>query len=183
MPESGGTQVSTREYVIIKNSKSIGTILFTENKSGGNTILLLETEINARFLISFEGVGREEAVFQNNNLIRSSIYRKLNGTEKANKRLWRGDSSYLFRDGSDSGVATDRPIHYHLLSLYIKEPVDDHWVFSDNFQQFVEVERLSGGHYKIRFPDGNANEYFYQQGICSKILVHHTFYSATIQLK
>ena len=34
-----------------------------------------------------------------------------------------------------------------------------------------------------QFPNGNYKEYFYTDGVCSIIEIHHSLYCATIELK
>ena len=66
--------------------------------------------------------------------------------------------------------------------VYISEPLNITKVYSDDFEQQVDIQKIADHHYKIKFPDGNYNEYFYTDGVCSKIEIHHSLYSASIEL-
>lgn len=75
------------------------------------------------------------------------------------------------------------PILYNMSSLYLVEPIKIRKVYSDVFQEFLEIITLAPHHYKIRLPDGNYNEYFYKNGICKTIKVHNTLFSARLELR
>jgi hypothetical protein len=113
----------------------------------------------------------------------SSIYRKMNGNVKADKKTKANGNSYVVYKGSKTETLNNYPIRYNMLSVYVLEPVGISRVYSDNFQQYVDIQQLAEHHYKIKFPDGNWNEYFYANGVCAKIFIHHSMYSATIELK
>lgn len=66
--------------------------------------------------------------------------------------------------------------------LYCREPDDQAQVYSDNFQQFLQVKQVSPHVYRIDLPDGNYNFYSYTNGICSKVDIHHSLYTIQIQL-
>jgi hypothetical protein len=42
------------------------------------------------------------------------------------------------------------------------------------------VTKTADGGYKMKFPNGNTNCYYYKDGVCIKIKIEHTFYSAEI---
>ena len=107
----------------------------------------------------------------------------MNGTEKANKKTRLEGTNYIVSKDNASESIDEYPIQYNMLCLYTQEPVNISKVYSDNFQQFIDIEKLAPQQYKIKFPDGTYNEYFFTYGICSKIKIHHSLYSASIELK
>jgi hypothetical protein len=70
-----------------------------------------------------------------------------------------------------------------MLSLYSTEPTSVSQVYSDSFEQFIAIQKTADHKYKIELPDGNHNNYYYENGILSKVDINSTFYSASIQLK
>jgi hypothetical protein len=161
----------------------VGNIRFKQNISGSRTTLLLESEVKTRFIFTFTARAKEETIYDNGIMTWSSIYRKLNGNVKADKKTKANGNSYTVYKGSKTETLNNYPIHYNMLSIYVLEPLNISKVYSDNFQQQVDILKLAEHHYKIKFPDGNYNEYFYSNGICIKVQVHHSLYSATIELK
>ena len=113
----------------------------------------------------------------------SSIYRKMNGSVKADKKIKATGNIYTIYNEDKTEKLNNYPIRYNMLSLYTNEPVNFSTVFSDNFQQLLTIQTINPHHYKIKFPDGNSNEYFYTNGMCTKVKISHSLYSATIELK
>ena len=171
------------EYNIKRNGDVVGKINFTHGIAGNRTVLTLESEVNTRFIFNFKAKAKEEAIYDDSIMTWSSIYRKLNGNVKVDKQTKVNGSVYTVFKGSKTETLNNYPIRYNMLSIYISEPVNILKVYSDNFQKQLDIQKIADHHYKIKFPDGNYSEYFYTNGICSKVEIHHSLYSATIELK
>ena len=171
------------EYNIKRNGDVVGNIHFIQGIAGNRTVLTMESEVNTRFIFNFKAKAKEEVIYDNGIMTWSSIFRKLNGTVKIDKKTKANGSAYTVYKGSKKETLNNYPIRYNMLSVYIIEPINITKVYSDNFQQQIDIQRIADHHYKIKFPDGNYNEYFYTNGVCSKIEIHHSMYSATIELR
>jgi len=170
-------------YQIIRNGKKVGALRFSETSTNGMDHLEMVSDVSTRFVFTFSAHANEEAVYQNGILQRSSIYRKLNGTEKVNKQHQAAaNKQYLIHAGERTEVTKAYPITYNMLSLYSREPEKITRVYSDNFQSFIAIQKTDQHKYKITLPDGNYNYYYYKNGVLSLIEVHHSFYSASIVL-
>ena len=170
------------EYNIKRNGDVVGNIHFIQGIVGKRTMLTMESEVNTRFIFNFKANAKEEVIYDNGIMIWSSIFRKLNGNVKIDKKTKANGSAYTVYRGNKTETLNNYPIRYNMLSVYVIEPVNIMNVYSDNFQQQIDIQKISDHHYKIKFPDGNYNEYFYTDGICSKIEIHHRLYSASIEL-
>ena len=171
------------EYNIKRNGDVVGNIHFVQGIVGNRIVLTMESEVNTRFIFNFKANAKEEVIYDNGIMVWSSIFRKLNGNVKVNKKTKANGNAYTVYKGSKTEILNNYPIRYNILSVYISEPANITKVYSDNFQQQVDIQKIADHHYKIKFPDGNYNEYFYTNGVCSKIEIHHSMYSATIELK
>ena len=171
------------EYNIKRNGDIVGAIHFSQGVAGNRTVLTMESEVNTRFIFNFKVKAKEEVIYDNGIMTWSSIFRKLNGNVKIDKKTKANGNAYTVYKGSKTETLNNYPIRYNMLSVYISEPVNITKAYSDNFQQQIDIQKIADHHYKIKFPDGNYNEYFYTNGVCSKIEIHHSMYSATIELK
>jgi hypothetical protein len=171
------------EYNIKRNGDVVGNIHFIQGITGNRTVLTMESEVNTRFIFNFKAKAKEEVVYDNGIMTWSSIFRKLNDNVKVDKKTKATGNAYTVYKGSKTETLNNYPIRYNMLSVYIIEPVNITKVYSDNFQQQIDIQKIADHHYKIKFPDGNYNEYFYTNGVCSKIEIHHSLYSATIELR
>src|SRR6188474_2335591 len=170
------------EYNIKRNGDVVGNIHFIQGISGNRTVLTMESEVNTRFIFNFTAKAKEEVIYDNGIMTWSSIFRKLNGSVKIDKKTKANGNAYIVYRGTKTETLNNYPIRYNMLSVYIIEPVNITKVYSDSFQQQIDIQKIADHHYKIKFPDDNYNEYFYADGICSKIEIHHRLYSASIEL-
>jgi len=177
------SQEKKLEYRIKRNGDEVGTIRFSQIIAGNRTTLRLESEVKTRFIFTFSAKAKEEAIYDYGIMVWSSIYRKLNGNIKADKKTKAIGNSYTVFNGDKKETVNNYPVRYNMLSVYVLEPVSVSKVYSDNFQQLVDIIKTGDHVYEIKFPDGNYNEYHYVNGICSRVDVHHTLYSAVIELK
>lgn len=176
-------QDSRLHYIIKRNGSEIGKMTMERKIIGEKTSYKLQSEIKTRFIFLITAFGLEEAVFDKGILVSSLVYRKMNGNEKANKKMTLAGANYIVTKGSKSEILGHAPIRYTMLNLYDREPENIGQVYSDNFQQFLNIIKVAPHHYKIRFPDGNYSEYYYQHGLCTKISLHHSLYTASFELK
>ena len=170
-------------YSIKRNGDVVGNIQFVESIAGKRTVLTMESEVNTRFIFNFKAKAKEETIYDNGIMTWSSIFRKLNGNVKTDKKTKANGNAYTVYKGTKTETVNNYPVRYNMLSVYVTEPVSISKVYSDNFQQQIDIQKIANHHYKIRFPDGNYNEYFYTNGVCSKIEIYHSMYRATIELK
>jgi hypothetical protein len=182
LPGKSHSQNKTLTYQILRNGNKVGTLQFAETSAGGTDHMKMESDVKTRFVFTFTAHATEEAVYYNGVLLRSSIYRKLNGTEKANKQHQANNQQYVIQAGKRTEVTKTYPITYSMLSLYSKEPENIGQVYSDNFQRFIAIQKTDQHKYKITFPDGNYNYYYYKNGVLNLVEVHHSLYSVNIVL-
>lgn len=170
-------------YTIYRNGNTIGSINFSQSIFGNRTTLKLESEMKTQFIFIIMSSSIEETVYDNGIMTWSSIYRKMNGNEKANKKIKAIGNNYIVYSGSKSETLDKYPIRYNMLSLYAMEPTAISQVYSDTFEEFIAIHKIADHKYKIVLPDGNYNNYYYENGMLCKVEINSTFYSANIQLK
>jgi len=180
---SSQAQQNKFEYSIKRNGDEVGVLQFTQGIAGNRTVLTMESEVNTRFIFNFKAKAKDEAIYDNGILTWSSIYRKLNGNVKIDKKTKSNGTAYTVYKGNKTETIGNYPIRYNMLCLYVSEPIDISQVYSDNFQKQIDIKKVEDHHYKIELPDGNSYEYFYTNGMCSKVIIHHSLYSATLELK
>jgi hypothetical protein len=176
-------QQTKHEYIVMHKGSQVGTMTLLRQQAGARTTLKMESKIKAKLLFTFTAKAIEEVVFENGIMIRSYVYRKMNGTEKLNQETRLSTNTYIISRGNEQQRLDKYPIHYSMICLYLQEPVGINKIYSDNLQRFLAIIPLGSNEYRIDFPGGNFNEYFYRDGKCVRIEIHHKFYRSTIQLK
>ncbi len=175
-------QEQITKYNVLHSGKIVGHMDLYQKHEGDDLSLKMISQVKMRFIMSVQVDIHEESTFQKGKLISSSIYRKVNGKEKANRQTRAcGDCYQAVTDGK--GKQLDQKfIGANLMLLYCREPDNNAQIYCDNFQQFLQVKQVSPHVYRIDLPDGNYNFYSYTNGVCSKVDIHHSLYTIQIQL-
>lgn len=175
-------QQQVYHYQVLYKGNNIGDMHLTQRQTGNQLSIKVASNIQMKMLMSVNVQVAEEASYKEDTLIYSSVYRKVNGKEKANRQTKFCNGCYEIVTEGKKGTLNKTAIYYNLVRLYRKEPVNITEVYSDAFQQFLNIEALGDHQYKLVLPDGNYNVYYYQNGICTKVDVHNTFYTVQMQL-
>jgi hypothetical protein len=171
-------QEKTLTYKVIRNGKESGWVKLTKSANGNNFFIRMCSEIRVRMLLLFTVVATEYTEFQNGTMIYSSVFRKMNDTVKENKQTRLCDNHYEIKKLNVKENVNIMPIAFNILCLYFQEPDTITRVYSDTKQEYGEIEKMPDGGYKVSFPDGDNNKYYYSNGVCTKVVINHSFYSA-----
>lgn len=182
MPMLSNAQNHQLNYKIVRNEQEIGWLTLEKNTVGNKSVLLLVSEIKTKVLFSITIFAKESSTFENGKLIYSSQIRKTNGTIKWDKQTKLIGNEYEITANGEKKKSSLLTINENLLYLYFQEPIDLKSVYCDNQQCFVKVARTNDNGYKVQFPNGNVNYFYYKEGVCAKIKIVHSFYSAEIIL-
>ena len=176
------SQNAVLKYKIVEDGDVIGWLSLEKKIAGNTSQLVMNSEVNTRMIFAIKVSVKESASFENGKLLSSSLYRSTNGHIKMDKQTKLNGSAYeVFENNAKENLEFSF-IGANLLCLYFKEPVGIKQVYSDTHEDFRPVAVTDDGGYKVKFPDGSSNCYYYQGGICTKIKVKHTFYSVEIIL-
>lgn len=182
-PKSSRTQDWQLHYKIIQGGDDIGWMRLEKKISGNRTVYILTSEIKTRVILLIKVCAKETAEFENGKLIHSTQFRKTNGDVKLNKQTRLMINKYEVEENGEKQNLDFTNITTNLLSLYFHEPVGINTLYSDKFECLVKVTKTDDGGYKVKFPDDNSNVFYYSGGICTKIKINHTFYTATVIIK
>lgn len=172
------------EFEVKKSDKCIGSMNITHCREGLFNTIILRSEIKYRFLFLFQASSKEEAMFYDGILTHSSLYRQQSGSKTINQQIRRVENHYMIICGGNNRQETKIfPITFHILCMYTTEPSNNKEVFIDKIQQMVLIKKMAEHHYRIELPDGNYNDYYYENGYCKLIKVHQTLIDVEIALK
>lgn len=155
----------------------------TKFKTGEYLNFKTISDVQTRFILKVKVSGEETSSFKTGKLINSSVSRIVNGKEKASKLTKAIGSGYQTSSFGKSVSSINKLIDYNFNMLYWQEPVDNKTVYSDNFQQFLNIQKVEEHRFKIQLPDGNFNYYSFKNGVCYFAELHHSLYTIYLQLK
>ncbi|PWK75888.1 hypothetical protein LX99_03621 [Mucilaginibacter oryzae] len=174
-------QEQTVKYNVLHSGKVVGHLNLYRRQQGDELYLKMISQVKMRFIFSVKVDIQEESMFSKGKLINSTVCRHVNDKEKCNRQTRAVASGYQTVAEGKCGKLDQQQIGANLMLLYCREPDDQAQVYSDNFQQFLQVKQVSPHVYRIDLPDGNYNFYSYTNGVCSKVDIHHTLYTIQIQ--
>lgn len=170
-------------YKIMQGGNDIGWLRLEKNSTENKSELSLVSEIKTKVILPITMLVKESSTFENGKLIYSSQFRKTNGTVKLDKQTKLVADKYEVLENGEKVKLAFPTIGTNLLSLYFQEPITSNAVYCDKQQCFVKPTKMADGGYKIKFPNGNSNSFYYKEDICIKVKIDHGFYCAEIILK
>jgi len=169
-------------YKIVRNGQEIGWMRLDKTTAGNKSVLLLVSEIKTKLVFPITVFAKESSTFEKGKMVYSSQIRKTNGAIKLDKQTRLVGNEYEVLEHGKKKKSASLIIDTNLLSLYFQEPTDSKSVYCDNQQCFVKLSRTDDDGYKVQLPNGNVNYFYYKDGVCTKIKIVHTIYSAEIIL-
>lgn len=170
------------QYEIQRNGRKIGSLNFQKRQAGGRTTYNVASEVRVNMLVSVVVKAREQSVYENEVLQSSSVIRHVNGRQKANKQIRKKGSGLIINDDGEEQVLKNFLVRFSSHCLYATEPVTSTSVFCDNYKKFIPLEKLADHRYRLTFPDGNSNEYYYENGVCKRVRVKNQLFDADFVL-
>jgi len=171
----------TQIYQIKRNGEVIGKLAFNQNTDGENTYLKITSLVSTRFVFKIDVQTEDLAHFKNGRLISSDVSRIVNGKAKERKKTTFQNDVYQLQAGNKFN-SLNQSIAYNMMLLYTTEPVAVSQVYSDNFQCFLPIKKQAAHQYRVNLPDGNYNDYYFENGICKLVVVNHSLYTIKMEL-
>ena len=183
LPKLSESQNTQLNYSIIQGKNHVGWLSIEKKLNGNRTTLTLTSEVKTRIIVPINVYTKEVSTYESGQLIFSSTSRKTNGNTKLNKQTKLEGANYVVcKNGNRQDLAISF-IGINLLSLYFQEPVGVTQVYCETPESFSNVIKTGDGSYKVTFKNGDSNNFYYSNGVCSKVKIRHTFFSAEIILK
>jgi hypothetical protein len=170
-------------YKVMRKGSEIGWVSVEKKIDSNAAVISFASEIKTSLILTFSSVGKEISEFRNGTLHHSYFYRKMNGKIKADRHTRLNGNNYEVENNSEKIKLGIAPVTYNTLCMYFQEPLDRKQVYSDNYQCFLDIKKGSGGGYTITSSDGTSNSFYYTRGVCYRVEIKSTFYSATLWLK
>lgn len=164
------------QYAITNGGKTVGYLRLLCQEKGALQFISMHGQVAITTLLTIQVNAKEEALFEEGVLQWSTTRREVNGKEKADKSTRLVDPGYELQSGTDKKKLDSARIKSTIMSMYLNEPADGDYVYSDNHQCFLKVEATATHQYKITMPEGGYNLYTFENGVCTRVDVHHTLY-------
>ncbi|NNF01903.1 MAG: hypothetical protein HKN22_04400 [Bacteroidia bacterium] len=94
-------------------------------------------------------------------------------------------SGYLIYDKhkADTLQLDIQSINYTVAMMYFEEPSTYKEAYSERFQKFLSIRRITSQEYSLELPNGNYNYFTYENGVAREIEVNHPLVTIVFRLK
>lgn len=172
-----------KTFDIVNKKGSIGFIELERIVNDNTTTYNINSRVETRILLRFRAKGKEKAVYRNDTLIFSSVYRKLNNKVKVNQIITLVDKSYFLSTNKNREELNIDVIKCSLVMLYFEEPKGVDKVYCEKLKIYLNVVPMKNGTYKVNFPNGNYNIFHYMHGSCAMVEAVGSFYNVSLVLR
>ncbi|GAB4430270.1 MAG: hypothetical protein OHK0039_48940 [Bacteroidia bacterium] len=170
-------------YDVYWGKDKVGAMTVERRMQGGEEWLVSKAEVKLNMVFEVDLRFEFENVFVGGRLHRSVTSNYRNGARRNHSfGQLRGDAYEVNNDGE---VSQTRPadIRYTVLRTYFAPPGDGQ-VFSERWGRYVPFVYEAGhNRYTIHLPSGDKNHYYYQNGVCTEIVVNHTLSTLHFRLR
>lgn len=173
-------QENTVRFDIIKNEKIIGSLEIQIKKASSIIEYQLQSNIEVSFIKKFHIKARELYRFRNGKLVYSLVKRRINNKSNDPKELFFENTTYTLKSGEKTKNLSVKEIKANLAMLYLKEPNDIAKVYCDNQQVILGVKPVREHVYRIDFPNGTSNTFYYKDEKCVMIEVKAKFFKVEL---
>lgn len=173
-------QTWNHSFHIFLGEKEIGYLNFSETRWGKDLQILVESEIDARFIFKYTAKGEEIYQYRNDTLISSNLFRQINGKVRLNQKIIRTKNGYKITGPQLAKNIESKGVRTNLTRLFVEEPVGIQAIFSDRFGEWVPLEQTGEHQYKITLPNGSRTHFSYRNGRCQSVVSIDFFYKVRL---
>lgn len=164
-------QAQSFRYEVIFNNKVVGDIKVNQRNSGANRFVTLASRVKIKMIASISVDTDISNEYESNVLVKAKAVRLGNDTKETSTQ--KQDKDYkVVRQGKAAVLAEDK-IHFCVTDLYITEPKQVKYVYSETLGRLLPVRDMGQQKYEITMPDGKKNIYRYAGGKLAEAEVNH----------
>lgn len=174
-------ETETVQYEIFYRSHSIGMFSAQRTVSGSSERFDLRTSVTARVITKINYEFELSSDYRNNHLVDSDLKSTLNGKIRTKAALELKDSGYR-NDQNETVLNSKDRIDYSSVRLYFDEPVNQHRIFAEKYQEYLKVEHLGNHKYAVVLPNGDRNYYTYVDGRITDVFMDQKLVNIKMKL-
>jgi hypothetical protein len=155
----------------------------SEKKKGNMLLLELKSTVKTTWLaFQYTSNITEKVVFEDGVMVYSFYYKNENGRETRVEAKKAGQYMNIV-DNGHLDFNYQAPVTYNTVQLYCGCPGMDTKVYSNQFQQFLDIKKVAANRYKLRLPGNNYNYFNYKKGRCTQVDVERVLFTIHFVLR
>ncbi|WP_338759669.1 DUF6134 family protein [Bernardetia sp. ABR2-2B] len=170
-------------YDMIWRDKSVGTLYATQEKIGSKTYYHSSTDIQIKFIKTFDINYEYDVLFDNEILQTAHVDINYNGNNHAQADTKRKNNEYqVTKDGKLENTFKEI-VRYSTIIMYFEEPVNIKRCYSEQEGDFNTITHLGNHKYKKVNSRGKESFFFYKNGSLEKAVIDGGIVSFEMILK
>ncbi|WP_158605208.1 DUF6134 family protein [Hanamia caeni] len=171
------------QYDVIKNGNVIGFVNVSEKNKGNMLLLELKSTVKTTWLaFQYTSNITEKVVFEDGVMVYSFYYKNENGRETRVEAKKAGQYMNIV-DNGHLDFNYQAPVTYNTVQLYCGCPGMDTKVYSNQFQQFLDIKKVAANRYRLRLPGNNYSYFNYKKGRCTQVDVERVLFTIHFVLR
>ena len=179
---TGRLEAQQLNYSVMWKGDSIGIVSANKYDSADFRIYAIKSKVEFWFFGTKTIDYNYLSIYRKDTLIKAHTRYTRNGDIKAESSVWLNGNVYdIIVDGTSRLISEPHPIDHSITAIYHNEPLTLSSIFSERWGELLAVKSPEPNHYFIEKPDGRATEYFFENGICSKVVIDNFFTTFTFE--
>lgn len=167
-------------YEITSADLKLGNLTVTKTQNKDTLLINIMSIVNVDLLIKSKVKYKADCIYHNDELLYSKVIVSENGKIHSINETENLGKYYLLTNNKKKSKYFNK-ICYSSALLYIKEPINISTIFSETNNQINPVINIGINAYQItNSKNGHKNEYYYENGILQKAVIHHTLFNFNI---
>lgn len=165
-------QSDTLVYDVLVEDEIIGDLVVVKNiRSDSSIEYLALSNTNYKILFSFQLSFDYQTIFNSDGVYSSSrfVYKMNEDIKEANWVRCNSNECLVYENDELNKVISNN-VGLTGVLLYFNEPSPGDKIFSERYCETFDVEKENNS-YIVDFPGGSENQYFYKNGICTRVVV------------
>lgn len=182
---SGYAAVEKREYDITAAGIRIGEMTATRESIDNQTWYTLHSEVSFWFFVKVKVVYSVKSLYQNNQLITSTVLTHSNKGDFTSVISWSKDHYNVKVDGYKykNTVSIKQPIQYNSARIYFEYPNSISSLLADNVGLIVPAENNTQQNLYTITVLGNKNRFYFRSDGIIRAVMHHPIKNFEVKRK
>ncbi len=173
------SQTSVVQFEIYKDSRQIGVITSHKKTVDNKTNITTDTKVKVNLLFTVHFNERRSVMYNQNVLESAKLTRDISSMMEKTMTTTRSNNKYLISSKQgNNDIRGD--IKICVSDLYFEEPRGITKVYSEYWQQYIAVNKLSDHVYATSYPDGSSTIFNYSAGQCTGMTTKTKYGTITI---
>lgn len=158
------------QFQITRNDELVGVLTIRQYTVLEKTTYALTSDVSVGLGFTVQVSEKITDVFEAGELQTSSHQRYINDVCRAKHLVTRQDNTYQLVNQQDRTQFLTAPIQASVVSIYFHEPDKSQWVYSQNFQKMVFMEKTGPHSFRIELPNRNVSNFIYKDGVVATVV-------------